>query len=296
MEQEGLLFMRLGGAGAEYRCMMETGTPPFILPPELENAVDYLPEENQDKWYRLTDLKHKTRELPPRQEVLRNQYWILMNSIQRYEPQYIAFDDGKGYVFFQRMKRAKYLRNQRMLLVTEKDGISRLELTEPQYGFILGNEPDAIYDREKDTLYFKRLWGLNGLFPGLIRVYWEENEKTVKRFLSQKLVGFVGNFSGYAIQKRNMDRLNRASDVLENLTPEKQKEMEEYILKIFPELYHDPNSGCIAVETNENLAKVLSCVEQNFYPAPVTGELRQAVESFAMSEGKYRKNRAGKTK
>ena len=61
----GLIFMRLTGVNAEFRSILETEENPFEPQGGWREAIAYLPEENEDRWYFLKDMQHKTRVMPP---------------------------------------------------------------------------------------------------------------------------------------------------------------------------------------------------------------------------------------
>ncbi|MBR5180415.1 MAG: hypothetical protein IKW90_16690 [Lachnospiraceae bacterium] len=133
---------------------------------------------------------------------------------------------------------------------------------------------DAIYVKEKDTLYFTNLSRITGIFKGISDLYREATEEETAAFLSNEFVTLSDGFDATSVKTANRKRIALAIETLKKFTPDEKKKVFKYIRGYCPDLQFKGNSFSIGNE--EQLKQLLWGIEQRYYTTLVGNEKRVA--------------------
>ncbi|CAK1245555.1 hypothetical protein [Fructobacillus cardui] len=142
--------------------------------------------------------------------------------------------------------------------------------------------PDAIYDREKDVLFFKKLERIKTLFPDIEELYREATNQEVESFMSQEFIEMDEKFSSSKVKVQNRKRIALLYDLYESYTPEEQKKLKSYVRKYVQDL--PVNDDKFIISTNKDLQKLLYGIDQRYYTTEIRNQKRMANSVVNISE------------
>ena len=148
---------------------------------------------------------------------------------------------------------------------------------------IIKDLPDAIYDKNTDSLYFHRLESITGIFKGIDMLYREATQEETDAFLANDFISLKGKYSSNKVKTANRKRIALVTKTLSELSKSDRKNIFQYIGDYCPELKVSENAFEIGSE-NE-LKMLLYGIEQRFYTTPVGGEKRLANSVIALNQG-----------
>lgn len=173
------------------------------------------------------------------------------------------------HIFFQNVTKTKLISKRCIFAIGEE-----FQYQDDRNEITINDSPDAIYDMETDTLYFKRLESLTGIFRGIEQLYREATEEEIEEFLGNDFIALKGGYSACSVKTANRKRIALALKTLSSLTEKDRRSIYTYIGNYCPELKVSEQSFEIASE--EDMKKLLYGIEQRFYTTPVGGEKRIA--------------------
>ena len=139
---------------------------------------------------------------------------------------------------------------------------------------IINDTPDAIYDKNTDVLYFKRLESITGIFRGIDQLYKEATDEETTQFLSSDFIQLGEEYSASSVKTANRKRIALAQKTLANLDGDSRNNIFAYIGEYCPELKVSDTS--FEIGTEDELKMLLYGIEQRFYTTIVGGEKRIA--------------------
>jgi hypothetical protein len=131
----------------------------------------------------------------------------------------------------------------------------------------------AIYDKQNDILYFKKLTDAQKIFKGMDQLYKEATEVETQAFLASDFLEVSQNFIPKQVTVPNRKRIALVSQTLERLSNEEKIAIYDYTNQYGQVAYED---GKFKIETDEDLKYVLWGIEQRFYTTQIGGEKRVA--------------------
>lgn len=132
---------------------------------------------------------------------------------------------------------------------------------------------DAIYDRKKDVLYFKKLSVANRIFKGMDQLYREATDIETQSFLESAFLEVNVEFDRTKVTVPNRKRIALVKETLDKLNEDEKQAIYEYTNQYGKVTY---SSGKFKIETDEDLKFVLWGIEQRFYTTAISGEKRIA--------------------
>lgn len=138
---------------------------------------------------------------------------------------------------------------------------------------VINDRPDAIYLKDSDTLYFRKLSSITVIFPNIIDLYREATNEEVAEFLKMDFLTAEG-LTTDLVKTPNRKRIAMAMETLNSLDLSQRKEIFKYISEYCPSISNGENR--FIVKDNDDLALVLFGIEQRFYTTPVGKERRIA--------------------
>jgi hypothetical protein len=132
---------------------------------------------------------------------------------------------------------------------------------------------DAIYDKQSDTLYFKKLTAAQKIFKGMDQLYREATEAETQTFLGSEFLDVNVNFDANKVTVPNRKRIALVYETLNRFSDDEKQSIYDYTNQYGHVTYQD---GKFKIESDDDLKFVLWGIEQRFYTTPIGGEKRVA--------------------
>ncbi len=243
----------------------------FERPSDLDNAVEYDADHNldEDSWFAITAFSEKD-------------YCIdfLTQRFVSTEYDQIAQEDlanldylcsyQTGYYFFQKIFSKQLIRKKYFTLSDEPT------LHDSGAIIILNDYPDAIYVKNSDTLYFKNLRPITGIFKGIDILYREATQDETQEFLDNDFIQLENGFAVDNVKKANRKRIAMAMTTLARFTAEEKLDIFTYVREYCEQLNFNEAEKNFAISSEEELKQLLYGIEQRYYTTRLGGERRLA--------------------
>lgn len=198
------------------------------------------------------------------------------------------FELSDELLFFQKVTRNAFIKKRSFITLGEgfekKENISL---------FQINVYPDAIYDRTKDVLYFRKLFSITKIFNGINEIYRAATDTEVQSFLAENAFSLADGFSAEKVKIPNRKKIALVQDTFSKMSKQKKKEMFDYIKDYYPNL--SLNNGKAQISSEEDLKNILYGLEERFYTTLITKEKRIA-NSITSAEAKETRTRKRQTK
>lgn len=253
-----------------YRVLI-SGKEVYMKPETLSDCIQYEPTNvlDEEQWFFVEDFSTKDYCL----KLLKNNPDLVdLTEINKVDPEqmdYLIAYQSEAYYYFQRIFKYTVIRNKKFVHIGDD-----VKIKEEKNAIELKEVPDAIYAKEEDRLYFRKLETITPIFRGIEILYREATQEEVENFLENDFVNLQGDFSAARVGKANRKRIALAMDTLAKFSKKQRKEIFEYTNDYFPDLKFDGKSFEISDE--DDLKNLLNGIEQRFYTTPVTKEKRCA--------------------
>lgn len=241
----------------------------YQLPVNLNTSVNYNPATILDdgEWYKIEHFSTKDYFL----DFLRPHFittdfnQIANNHYDKID--YLCFVNNNNY-FFQKIS-SKQLVNKKLLSL----GNSATFSTENKI-IVVNDLPDAIYMKDNDTLYFKKLPIIKGIFPGIDVIYREATNAEIQSFLESDFLNLPEGFGVSNVHVPNRKRIALILDTVNAFTAEQKTEYFNYMLPYIEGINF--NNGVFDIESENDLTLLIFGIEQRFYTTPIGNERRIA--------------------
>jgi hypothetical protein len=241
----------------------------YQLPTNLNTSILYNPATIIDnaEWYRINEFSIKEYFL----DYLGNEFvpvdynQITNNSYTKID--YLCYIRDNHY-YFQNIS-SKQLVEKKVLSLS-----GGATFTTDNRIIVVNNEADAIYDKENDILYFKKLTIIKGIFPGIDVIYREATDAETQQFLDNDFLNLPEGFLAGNVHVPNRKRIALILDTVNNFTPEQREEYFNYMHPYTQNLNF--NNGAFDIQNENDLTLVIYGIEQRFYTTPFGHERRIA--------------------
>ncbi|AZI66183.1 hypothetical protein EIB71_00140 [Kaistella daneshvariae] len=132
---------------------------------------------------------------------------------------------------------------------------------------------DAIYNKENDTLYFKKLTAAQKIFKGMDQLYKEATEAETQTFLQSDFLEVSVDFPVNLVTIPNRKRIALVNETLNKLSDAEKVAIYDYTNEYGQVAYEN---GKFKIESDDDLKFVLWGIEQRFYTTQIGGEKRVA--------------------
>lgn len=133
--------------------------------------------------------------------------------------------------------------------------------------------PDAVYDKQNDTLYFKKLAAAQKIFKGMDQLYRAATNEETQAFLNNDFLDVNASFVSTNVTVPNRKRIALVHETLSRFSNEEKQAIYDYTNQYSQVTYQD---GKFKIENDDDLKFVLWGIEQRFYTTPIGGEKRVA--------------------
>jgi len=269
----------------------------------MEYVCVKLKQREKNKYRKLLSLEKSLYEMPDFKVVvtspyspgaaLENDEWFKINDVSKQEYKLDLFSQNDNTTDYQSLKRKDFVKIDYLFVIVGNyiifQNVQKSKLLSKKSIMAFGEEfkyqnerseivindiPDAIYDKQSDTLYFKRLETITSIFKGIDQLYREATDDETQQFLLNDFIDLKNNYSTSDVKTANRKRIALAMQTLNKLNKKDRKSIFAYIGEYCPEL--KASNGSFEIGTEDDLKRLLFGIEQRFYTTPVGGEKRIA--------------------
>lgn len=242
----------------------------FDMPDDLNNAVEYNSDYKleDDEWFAVTEFSEKEYCI----EFLRTRF-ISTDYNQLTKAEYtnveylVAYQTG--VYCFQKLSSSQIIRKKYFSISDQPDLVDSPII-------VINQVPDAIYVKDDDTLYFKRLPAITTIFKGIYELYKEATQEETEEFLQNDFINLDESFTADSVKKANRKRIAMAQESLKKFKPKEKKQIFSYIREYCADLEFDENDENFSISNEDDLKKLLYGIEQRYYTTRIGNEKRLA--------------------
>lgn len=242
-----------------------------IFNTEIDEYINYSPmtllEDGQ--WYRLDKFSESEYCIDLLKQEWNSTQYDSLSYIDINKIDYICSYQDENLFYFQRVYKNSILKGKSFLSLGDN-----IQLETKKNVLIINESPDAIYIKNQDCLFFKKLEKIAIIFKGIDVLYREATQEEVEKFLDKKIVSLESDYTSAKVGKLNRHRIAMALDTLDRLDEKQQKELFSYTNIYYPTLKY--NGTSFVINGEEDLKNLLYGIEQRFYTTPITNEKRVA--------------------
>jgi hypothetical protein len=253
--------------------IIETETDVYDSAQLTLNGVDYNPETliEEEELYQLTGFSNSGFLLDFLQNDLDSVNHDQITKADLKKLSYICTVQDNLY-FFQIINSSFYISKKWF-------SIEELELETEKPIITINPFADAIYNKETDTLYFKRLGAAQKIFKGMDQLYKAATDAETEAFLSNEFLAIEENFLLESVTIPNRKRIALVNESLSKFSDDEKLAIYDYTNSYGKVEFAD---GKFKINTDEDLKFVLWGIEQRFYTTPIGGEQRVANSIIAI--------------
>ncbi|MGZ3952662.1 MAG: hypothetical protein ACXVBZ_14780 [Flavisolibacter sp.] len=234
--------------------------------------VEYKPDHNldEDSWFKIGQISQQ----PYCMDLLKTDFvsseYDDLAKEQFSDIAYLCAVQGNDY-YFQKITPSLFV-TKKMIAFGEaaklENGGGRL---------VVNAMPDAIYQKDSDTLMFRNLAIISSLFKGIDELYKEATKEEVEAFLDESFVELSDDYGVEKVSKPNRKRVALAMSTLASMPTEDRDQMLSYIHSYCKEkLKFDAEDKKFEISSDEELKYLLYGIEQRFYTTLIGKEKRLA--------------------
>lgn len=239
------------------------------------------------EWFKLENFSTKEFATKEIKEKTTGADYDLATSSDAAGIEYI-FELSDEVLFFQKVTRNAFIKKRSFITLGEN-----FEKKENIYLFQINAYPDAIYDRTKDVLYFRKLFSITKIFNGINEIYREATDTEVQTFLAEKAFCLADGFSADKVKIPNRKKIALVQDTFSKMSKQQKKEMFDYIKEYYSTL--KLSNGKAQISNEEDLKNILYGLEERFYTTLISRKKRIA-NSITTAETKNTKRKQRNSK
>lgn len=269
--------IRMKSAGNKYRKVISDITP-YQLPEEITDFIPYSPDYClcEDEWFGVPGFSKESYCLPMLLEDFSSTELEKLKGEEFDKLDYLCSYQNCSQYFFQKITRT-HLFSKKSISIGDV-----VEYRENSREIIIKEVADAVYLKDKDTLYFKNLSAISGIFKGIDSLYRVATEEETSEFLKNEFIQLEGGFSEEKIKTANRKRIAMAIDTVKNCGEKKKKIIFDSIREYCPDLMTD--RGKFKIDSEKSLKLLLYGIDQRFYTTP-DGEEKRIANSIIRLPG-----------
>lgn len=237
----------------------------------IEDPIDYSPATliEEEQWYRIQKFSKKDYCIDLLKKTWDSTKYEQINAIEIEKIEYICAYQAQNDYCFQRVYKSNIIKNKWILHFGED-----VELSENKSIITINEQPDAIYKKDQDCLYFRKLNAITAIFHGIDAIYREATREEVDEFLSEPFIDLDYGYTADNVGVANRRRIALAMETLKGMNQKQRKDIFQYTNEYYPGLQYDGKKFKISKE--DDLKTLLYGIEQRYYTTPITNERRCA--------------------
>lgn len=257
---------------APYRKLLSDHTLFGAIVVNAAACVPYNPDHNldEDSWFKVESFSEQPYCLEPLKKAFDSKDYNEIASDQFPKISYLVAIQGEDF-HFQKVTPSLFIKKKMIafgeVANVEEDG-NRL---------VINSMPDAIYLTASDTLVFRSLSSIAGIFVGIDELYKEATQEEVEEFLEESFIELTNEYCVDRVSRPNRKRIALAMATLDAMSEDDREGMLSYIESYCEDkLAYDRENKKFEVATDEDLKLLLYGIEQRFYTTPIGQEKRLA--------------------
>ncbi len=238
----------------------------------LNHCIPYKPDHNldEDSWFKIEEFSSQNFCLDYLKNSFDSKDYDELKKDQFDKIAFIFSIQGDDY-YFQKVTPSLFI-HKKMLVFGE---IAEIEKNNNR--LVINEQPDAIYVKNSDTLIFRNLATISGIFNGIDILYKEATNQEVEEFLQSPFISIKGNYGVESVSKPNRKRIALAINTLSTMSEEDKIGMHLYINQYCNvKLKYDENNLNYEISNDDEMKYLLYGIEQRFYTTPFGNEKRLA--------------------
>ena len=225
----------------------------------FNSFIPYTPDHNldEDSWFGLSNFSLKNFCIDFLKKDFTSTDYLNMENTETDLIDYLITIQNENEFYFQKVSKTQLI-NKKFLSLGDS-----FKIIESHKEIIINDTPDAIYLKDKDTLFFKKLSPLTTIFRGIDSLYREATNKEVNSFLSQAFIEKSKDFSHEKVSSPNRKRISLAIEQIASFEEEQKTVIFESIKNFYPNLVSEENK--FKIDNEEDLKLLLFGISQKFY-------------------------------
>ncbi|MFH2140787.1 MAG: hypothetical protein ABIJ97_00085 [Bacteroidota bacterium] len=243
----------------------------FQLPDDLDNPKvynsDYKLED--DEWFHIPDFSIKPYCIDFLMKPFISIDYIQISNLGLQNIRFLCSYQSGGY-YFQTITSSNIIKRKWLKL----SDTPSLEKDSPI--LVINDFPDAIYKKDNDTLYFKRLSSITSIFKGIDELYKEATQQETEKFLKSNFIKLESDYDANKVKTTNRKRIAMAMATIEQYSSKEKTTIYSYIKEYCQDLAFDESESNFTIAGEEDLKKLLYGIEQRYYTTKLGDEKRLA--------------------
>lgn len=241
----------------------------------LENTIDDTVKE-ADVWFYLSDFSKNycSSELI---DIGSSAEYKELKSTPFSEIKYIISCQDE-FLCYQKIAKSKIVKKKFLSLRNAK-----VELNTGDILFIK-DEPDFIFSKNEDRLYFKDISVAATVFTNLKDLYRSATDSEVKNFFDDSFIRIAGNYNEQTVSIPNRRRIVGYGKILAQKNEKEKIVLFNYIHQYVPDIPVD--SSKFVISNDDELKKILYGIGQRYYTTTIDSEKRVALSVKSITPSK----------
>lgn len=263
------LKLKQGNQVSKFKKLL-SDTTIYMCPSDLDSKVPYDAGTNIDdsEWFAIGEFSQKEFCLDFIKQNIDSVTFPQMETSQIENIDFICTCQNSNEFYFQRVAKAQLLSQK---IIGLGDAVT---YTSNNKSIVIHEIPDALYLKNADTLYFKKLTAITSIFKGIDQLFKEATEEETQSFLEKSFIRLGSNFNSALVKKANRKRVALALEALNNFDDDTQKIVFDTVKDYCPQLVADDET--FKIDTDDDLKLLLFGIDQRFYTTPDGKEKRIA--------------------
>ena len=236
------------------------------------NCIPYSTDHNldEDAWFKVENFTQKPFCIDLLKGDFNSKNYDNLKKSQFINIAYILSIQNTDF-YFQKINQTSFIRKK----IIHFGEIAEVEKTSSL--LIINPQPDAIFLKEADTLIFRNLASISGIFKGIDSLYREATQQETEDFLCNDFIDLGDNYDADKVSKPNRKRIALATDSLLKLNKQERLLIIDYINHYCDKkLAFDGKIQKFKISTDDQLKILLYGIEQRFYTTQFGSEKRLA--------------------
>jgi hypothetical protein len=244
----------------------------FNLPDDLVNPHEYDTgyKLEDDEWFGIENFSERDLCIDLLIEDFNSAEYNQIVLADYNKLKYLCSYQDDQYYYFQKLSRSQTIRRKWLTISNEP------EIQNDNPIIILKELPDAIYDSEKDILYFKKLTSITTIFSGIGNLYREATQEDTEQFLENEFINLTDEYDASKVKKANRKRIAMAMDTFNSFNQQQRESIYDYIKEYCNDLEFSDDDRKFNIGSEENLKHLMYGIEQRYYTTPIGKEKRLA--------------------
>ncbi|TBU88335.1 ATP F0F1 synthase synthase [Stutzerimonas kirkiae] len=227
----------------------------------LATCVPYSPDHNldEDSWFKVEQFSQQPFCIDLLKSNFDSKDYDDLKKEQFANISYVFAVQGDNF-YFQKITSSLFIR-KKIIGFGEAAAIE-----ESSNRLVINDQPDAIYFKHADTLVFRNLAAISGIFKGIDALYREATQQETEAFLKSAFIELKNNYDASKVSKPNRKRIALAMDSLTKMSAQDKMDILAYIGDYCDQkLKFDQTTKKFEISTDDELKLLLYGVEQRFY-------------------------------